>query len=91
MTHRIALFPRELWSFQVIWGLEEEDASPAFLMELWLVVPQPSPEQLLTDGLYQRPLPSVFWDEWLGVCTLGGKHLVEIECVENSYLPLLAR
>lgn len=35
--HRIALFPRELWSFQVIWGLEVQDASPTFLMELSLL------------------------------------------------------
>lgn len=37
LIHRTALSPRELWSVQVIWGLEVEDASPAFLMELSLL------------------------------------------------------
>lgn len=44
--HRIALFPREPWSFQVIWGLEVEVASPTFLMELSLL------QWVLANDLY---------------------------------------
>lgn len=52
MIHRIALFPGELWPFQVIQGLEVEDASPAFLMERRPVPAQPTPEWALADGLH---------------------------------------
>ena len=54
----MALFPRELWSFQVTGGLEVEDASPTFLVELWPVPAQPTSEWVLVDGLSHRPPPS---------------------------------
>lgn len=54
LIRRVALFPRELWSFQVIWGLEMEDASPPFLMELWPAPTQPTPEWVLAKGLCRR-------------------------------------
>lgn len=60
MIHRIALFPGELWSFQVIQGLEVEDASPAFLMELRPVPAQPPPEWVLADGLHHGLFSSHF-------------------------------
>lgn len=50
MIHRIALFHRELWSFQVIWGLEVEDVSPTFLMELRPVPAQPPLEWVLANA-----------------------------------------
>lgn len=59
MIHRIALFPGELWSFQVIWGLDVEVASPAFLVELWPVPAQPTTEWVLAGGLYHRPFHQI--------------------------------
>lgn len=53
LIHRIALFPGELWSFQVIWGLDVEVASPAFLVELWPVLAQPTHRV----GASRWPLP----------------------------------
>lgn len=51
LIHRMALFPKELWSLQVIWGLEWENASPASLKDLWPIPAQPAPDWVLADGL----------------------------------------